>query len=95
MTNNPVVLPASGTARVLNLSQDTVARTMGGDVSGSQVLVPGPGHSPKDRSLSIKLDASASGGFLVHSFAGDDPIRCKDYVREKLGLPAWTASAKR
>jgi hypothetical protein len=28
-------------------------------------------------------------GFLVHSFAGDDPIQCKDYVRGRLGLPAW------
>jgi hypothetical protein len=28
-------------------------------------------------------------GFLVHSFAGDDPIQCKDYVRARLGLPAW------
>src|SRR5262249_24880715 len=26
---------------------------------------------------------------LVHSFAGDDPIKCKDYVRHRLGLPAW------
>jgi putative DNA primase/helicase len=25
----------------------------------------------------------------VHSFAGDDPIQCKDYVRTRLGLPAW------
>jgi len=72
-----------------------IARTMAGEAHGNQVRVPGPGHSPDDRSLSIKLDASASGGFLVHSFAGDDPIRCKDYVREKLGLPAWTGSAKR
>jgi hypothetical protein len=29
------------------------------------------------------------GGFLVHSFAGDDPIQCKDYVRARLGLSAW------
>jgi hypothetical protein len=25
----------------------------------------------------------------VHSFAGDDPIECKDYVRGRLGLPSW------
>jgi hypothetical protein len=72
-----------------------VAQALGGELSGNQVLAPGPGHSPKDRSLSIKLEASAPDGFLVHSFAGDDPIRCKDYIREKLGLPAWTGSAKR
>lgn len=77
------------------LTPPQVAYTLGGEVFGDQVYVPGPGHSPKDRSLSIKLDASAPDGFLVHSFAGDDPIRCKDYVREKLGLPAWSGSAKR
>jgi hypothetical protein len=68
---------------------------MGGEVSGDQVRAPGPGHGPKDRSLSIKVTASAPSGFLVHSFAGDDPIHCKDYVREKLGLPSWIESAKK
>src|SRR5262249_36369693 len=67
----------------------TIARALGGEVSGRQVLAPGPGHSPKDRSLCISLAATPSGGFLVHSFAGDDPIQCKDYVRQRLGLPAW------
>ena len=47
---------------------------------------PGPGHSAKDRSLSITLDASAPDGFLVYSFAGDDWVHCKDYVREKLSV---------
>lgn len=70
-----------------------IARALGGEACGNQVRAPGPGHSPKDRSLSIKLDASAPDGFLVHSFAGDDAIRCKDYVREKLGLPAWNGNA--
>jgi hypothetical protein len=71
-----------------------MARAMGGKVSGDQVLVPGPGHSPKDRSLSIRLDASAPGGFVVHSFADDDWVHCKEYVREKLGLSAWSWSAR-
>ncbi len=75
------------------LTLKEIARSTGGEVWGSQILIPGPGHSPKDRSLSIKLDASAPGGFIVHSFAGDDPIVCKDYVREKLGLSPWSASA--
>jgi hypothetical protein len=30
----------------------------------------------------------APDGFVVHPFAGDDPLVCKDYVRERLGLPA-------
>lgn len=66
-----------------------IARFLGGEVCGPEVRVPGPGHSPKDRSLSIRLDARAPGGFLVHSFSGDDPIRCKDYLRERLRIPLW------
>jgi hypothetical protein len=55
------------------------------------VLCPGPGHSTEDRSLSVRLDAAAPEGFLVHSFAGDDPVACRDYVRGKLGLPPFEA----
>ena len=63
------------------------AELLGGDVQGDQILCPGPGHSDGDRSLSVKPDDSAPGGFLVHSFAGDDPIVCRDFARKKLGLP--------
>jgi Toprim domain len=66
-----------------------IARALGGEVSGQRVLAPGPQHSPKDRSLCVSLAPALPGGFLVHSFAGDDPIGCKDYVRARLGLPAW------
>jgi hypothetical protein len=76
------------------LTLQQIARALGGEISGRQVKAPGPGHSPKDRSLSIKLDESTPDGFLVHSFAGDDPIRSKDYVREKLGLPPWKGNTK-
>jgi AAA domain/Toprim-like len=75
----------------LHLDLRQVARALGGDISNGQVLAPGPGHSAADRSMSVKLDANAPDGFLVHSFAGDDPIQCKDYVREKCEL---TAAAK-
>jgi hypothetical protein len=71
------------------LTLQQIARALGGEVVGGQVKVPGPGHSPKDRSLSVKPVVSAPDGFVVHSFAGDDPIACKDYVRAKLGLPSW------
>jgi len=40
------------------------------------------------------LDANAPDGFLVHSFADDDPITCKDYVREKAGLPVFKPKSK-
>jgi putative DNA primase/helicase len=66
-----------------------IARALEGEVSGRQVLFPGPGHSRNDRSLSVKIEPSAPGGLLVNSFAGDDPILCKDYVRQRLGLPQW------
>jgi RecA-family ATPase len=67
----------------------TLQRALGGEISGGQLLCPGPGHSAVDRSLSVKPDDNAPDGFLVHSFAHDDPIACKDYVREKLGSPAF------
>jgi 5S rRNA maturation endonuclease (ribonuclease M5) len=67
----------------------SLARALGGDVSNGQVLAPGPGHSTVDRSLSIKIDPAAPDGFVVHSHSGDDPIACRDYVREKAGLPAF------
>lgn len=64
-----------------------IAHIMGGDVvSRDSVNVPGPGHSAADRSLSIKLNARAPGGFVVFSHSGDDPIECRDYVRYRLGL---------
>jgi hypothetical protein len=75
-------------------SINDVARIMGGDVGGADALVPGPGHSTDDRSLAIKLDDDAPDGFVVHSFAGDDPIACRDYVRSKLGLPGFEPKKK-
>ena len=63
-------------------------------MTGDEALVPGPGHSAEDRSLSIKFDDAAPDGFVVHSFAGDDPIACRDYVRSKLGLPEFESKKK-
>jgi hypothetical protein len=68
-----------------------MARALGGEVSGQQVSAPGPGHSPKDRSLSIKIDPTAPDGFITHSFANDDLAVCRDHVRSMLGLPAFQA----
>jgi hypothetical protein len=75
------------------LTLPEVAKLLGGEVSGDEVRAPGPGHSRVDRSLSVKLDKNAPGGFVTHSFAGDDPIFCKDYARKKIGLPPWNGSA--
>jgi hypothetical protein len=63
-----------------------IATRLGGVVIGGQVLAPGPGHSRADRSLSIKIEPATPDGFIVHSFAGDSPIECRDHVRAALGL---------
>lgn len=64
------------------LLREIVSRT-GGDIyaSGDRALIPGPGHSPKDRNLSLKV---GDGGRIVWwSHAGDDPSA----VWAHLGLP--------
>jgi RecA-family ATPase len=73
----------------------TVAKLLGGEAAAGQVRAPGPGHSPEDRSLSVKLDPHAPDGFIVNSFTTDDPIACRDYVRKKLNLPAFTNGSGR
>jgi putative DNA primase/helicase len=73
----------------------SLARALGGDVSGKTLSAPGPGHTPRDRSLSITLDSNAPDGFLVFSHAGDDWRVCRDYVRQRLGLPAWEPGDER
>jgi putative DNA primase/helicase len=66
-----------------------IAAALKGHVFGGEVLAPGPGHSPKDRSLSVRLSPSAPDGFLVHSFAGDNTVACRDHVRQRVGLERW------
>lgn len=65
----------------------TIARALGGDVVNGQVLAPGPKHTTKDRSMSVRLSANSPDGFVVFSHAGDDFRDCRDYVRDRLGLP--------
>jgi putative DNA primase/helicase len=65
----------------------SLAAALNGEVVGpDRVLAPGPGHSPQDRSLSIRLDPAAPDGFLAHSFSGDDWRECRDHVRAAIGL---------
>jgi hypothetical protein len=71
------------------LSLTSIAAATGGEVVGRQVLCPGPGHSPKDRSLAVSLSRIPPDGFVCHSHAGDDWRLCRDHVRAKLGLPEW------
>ena len=76
--------------RVYTFDIRAVARALGGDVIGAaKVAAPGPGHSGRDRSLVVTLDASAPDGFVCFSHAGDDWQLCKDHIRAQLGLPQW------
>ncbi len=60
------------------------AHALGGEaISADSVLCPGPGHSPRDRSLKVMF--RGDGDFICHSFAGDDWRTCKDYVKRMLG----------
>lgn len=73
----------------------TIARALGGQVIGNQVLAPGPAHSRHDRSMAVWIDTNAPDGFRCHSFAGDDWRECRDCVRERLGLLDWQRSASK
>jgi hypothetical protein len=69
------------------MSLDAAARALGGDIRNGQVVCPGPSHSPRDRSLAVRF--YGGGGYVVHSFAGDDPMDCRDHVDQLLGLSPW------
>ena len=77
----------------MNATLHTWAKLLGGEVSGAQVLCPGPGHSAADRSLSVKI--GKDGQPVVHSFCGDDPMACKDYVRATLGMAPFKPNGGR
>src|SRR5437868_3588787 len=66
----------------------TIARTLGGEISGNCVRAPGPGHSRKDRSLAIEIKDHT---LLVNTFSPrDDQRACFDYVAKQLGLDMRT-----
>src|SRR5215207_3381998 len=63
------------------------AKLLGGEsIRAESVLCPGPGHSPRDRSLHVTFASTAPEGFLVRSYANDDFGACRDHVRDRLGL---------
>lgn len=67
------------------MNASSAAKTLGGVVTGrNSLLCPGPGHSRRDRSLSVTF--SSDGEIVVFSHAGDDWRECKDHVRQHLGL---------
>jgi hypothetical protein len=73
-----------------------IARALGGEVIGRQVLAPGPGHSRRDRSLSVTLSSTSPDGFLQYSFCGDGWMACRDHIRSRLGpRDNWKRDRKR
>jgi HK97 family phage major capsid protein len=63
----------------------SIAHALGGDIAGrNRILCPGPGHSRRDRSLSVTFNGD---DFLCHSFAGNDWRECRDHIKVALG---WT-----
>ncbi|WP_027152203.1 hypothetical protein [Mesorhizobium sp. WSM2561] len=78
---------------MIALTAAEVARALGGDVHQGYALAPGPGHSDRDRSLKVWIDAH--GALHVKSFADDDWQDCIDYVRQTCGLPAFAPDRTR
>ena len=78
----------------MEISLQQIARALNGEIRGNQVAAPGPDHSAADRSLSVTISASGD-DIVVHSFAGDDPVECKRYVRERCGLPSFKPNGNR
>ena len=62
----------------MSINPKTIARALGREVFGCTVLVPSRGHRRADRSFSVKVSPAAADGFIVHSFAGDSPVRCRE-----------------
>lgn len=56
-----------------------IVRRLGGELydGARRALVPGPGHGPRDRSVSL---FATGGRILVHSFAGDDWRAVRDHI---------------
>jgi putative DNA primase/helicase len=63
---------------------DQLAAILDCSVKGRWINVPGPGHSPSDRSLGVRFVGSAPNGFWTHSLAGDPPEKCRKHVKRLL-----------
>lgn len=66
----------------------------GGRVISGGVSFQGIGHRTGDMSARLLPDPDARNGYVVTSFAGDDPLMLRDYVDERCGLPRWDERAR-
>jgi RecA-family ATPase len=68
------------------LSLKQIAAALNGEIRGGEVRAPGPGHSHKDRSLSVRLKEGGD-DIIVHSFSpADNDLDCLKWAREKCGI---------
>ena len=65
-----------------------LAHALDGDVTGAEVLAPGPGHTRRDRSMSVALSSTSPLGFIAHSFCGQHWPELRDHICSRLGISA-------
>lgn len=82
------------TTHTAQLNPQSIAAALGGKATGNRISAPAPGHSKRDRSLSVLIDPSAPEGFVVYPWAGEEVNVARDYVRRTAGLPEWTPDRK-
>jgi AAA domain len=70
------------------LTLQEIQAAIGGEIHGNMLSAPGPGHSAKDRSMSVWCSDKWP-SFKVTSHAGDDWKVCQDHIRAKLDIPDW------
>ena len=74
------------------------AKTLGGRVErADRIRVPGPNDKKRGRnddSLMVFFGDDKPEGYEVYSHSGDDWRECRDYVRDRLGLPSWKPDDK-
>jgi putative DNA primase/helicase len=67
----------------------SMAAALGGDVmkgqKGAYILCPGPGHSAKDRSLSVTPSRTDPDGFVCFSHANNAWQDCRKHVLARIG----------
>jgi hypothetical protein len=76
------------------ISPMAMASALGGEYRQGKIHAPGPGHSKRDRSLTIWLDPKAPSGYRLHSFA-DDWKTCRNYVDSVCGFESFTPGRQR
>jgi AAA domain len=81
---------------IRDYSLANIARILRGKVYGRgakrYVQAPAPGHSTTDDSFTLEYGEKLD--FVVKSHCGDDEIKIKDYVREKLSLPSFSEESR-